>query len=46
MYIEHVGQCEGTDFIDDIGFSSDIKFTEEEIDILNQLRYLEMNKQS
>ena len=39
-YIEHVGECEGIDYIDAIGKClSDVKFSDEEIKTLERLRY-------
>ena len=38
-YIEHVGQCEGVTFVSKCndGYSSNIKFSDEEIKILERL---------
>lgn len=38
-YIDHVGQCEGVDFIDKCNhYSSEVKFTDKEIEHLERLR--------
>jgi len=38
-YIDHVGQCEGTDFISscNMSYGSNVKFSDEEINILKTL---------
>ena len=38
-YIDHVGQCEGVDFIDKCNhYSSNVKFTDKDIEHLERLR--------
>lgn len=43
-YIEHVGQEEGSDFINQVGYSkqfSNVKFTDDEVAVLNHLSSIE-----
>jgi hypothetical protein len=41
-YMEHVGDCEGTTYVDNLNDSwrSDVKFTEEEVAELERIRDL------